>query len=945
MELFSLENVERTSVWFVGNQDCIPGGALEGGMGMAEYKGFSRLLLALLCTAVAGCGGGGGSGGGGETTLTTTPAPTEFNVSGTIQIPAGSVADDDVMQPTLALFQQNNTTSTAQDISNPSVTGGYVSLDSGRYQDSRFSYSADPVDIYSVRLLKGQVVTLVAFPAESGTSAVDLKTSLILRAVDGDPAATLPVSNVDAKSITVTDTDDYYIEVYADEGPVLYLLTVSQGVAAANHSLSMAYDFVPGEVLVKLKESSLAGVSASAFSLLGDAQLNESAKGQLESIKGLTHVAGNSKHGMKMKIDLTVPRATMNKASVNLQDWPEEQREKLETINYIETLKARDDVEWAEPNYIRKAFAETDNPLYTAQWHYPLINVPDAWSVAVTGTGVKVAVIDTGIAGAHADFQGKILNTGYDFVSLVSIAGDGDGLDDNPEDMGGSFHGSHVAGTIAAANNMIGGVGVAYGADIMPLRVLGIDGSGNDADIAQAILYAAGIDNDSGVTLGGNEIASIINLSLGGSGFSNSLKSAVDAAVNKGIIVVAAAGNENSSVPSYPAAFSNVISVSAVGQTRELAPYSNFGSTINVAAPGGDMSQDANGDGNADGVLSTVNASYYSWFQGTSMAAPHVAGVAALMKQVNSGLTAAEFSTWLASGDITDDLGALGRDDLFGYGLINASKAVEKAGQTIPAFLSINPQSMSFDGLDTSSQLTLAQGGTGSVVVTEISAVDNEDPADNWLTVDPAGVTGDGLRTYTVNVNRSGKGEGTSYSGKVTVKFTVDGGVEQSKAIPVLMTVPDPSKVATVGDLFVGLIERSKQEAAENALNQGQESVVIEIFEFQAAQENQGTYTYSFDDVPIGDYYVFASTNMDQDGLVSDLGEAQGDYPVVGDPTLIEVRDADISELNFNVGYLNFVEGLSTETTEQKKILRQVPESFLNISDESGEEQVIQKQY
>lgn len=916
---------------------------------MTEYKRFSSLVLALLFTAITGCGGGGG--GSGETALTigtggTTADPTTFTVSGTIQIPVGSVADDDVMQPTLALFPQNNTTSTAQDISNPSVTGGYVSSTSARYQDTRFSYSADPVDVYSVQLAKDQVVTLVAFPAESGSSAVDLKTTLVVKAVDGTPAPISSSSNVDAKSITVTDTDDYYIEVHADEGPALYLLTVSQGVSAANHSLSMAYDFVPGEVLVKLKESSSAGVSASAFSLFTDTEINDRAKSQLESIGGLTHIAGNSKHGMKMKIDLSVPAARVSQLSTRIQDWPEKQQQKWQTLEYIETLKERDDIEWAEPNYLRKAFAASaglpaDDPLYAAQWHYSLIDVPAAWTES-KGLDEIVAVIDTGIAGSHADLVNNIV-PGYDFVSLISIAGDGDGIDSDPEDEGGSFHGSHVAGTIAAVNNTVGGVGVAYEADIMPLRVLGIDGSGSDADIAQAILFAAGLANDSNTTPA--QSAGIINLSLGGPGFSNSLKSAVDAAVAQGVIVIAAAGNENSSSAFYPAAFSNVISVSAVGQTKERAPYSNFGSTISVAAPGGDMSQDANGDGNADGVLSTVNASFYSWFQGTSMAAPHVAGVAALMKSVNAGVNASTFKAKLESGELTDDLGAAGRDDSFGYGLINASKAMASAGRPVSAFLSINPQSISFDGLDTTTSVSMVMGGSGTpIVITGVTDIDNSSMADaSWLSVAEQSVNGDKLGTYIVSIDRSGLPVGSTYLGTINVAYT-DGGVAQpDKTISVLMTVPDPSKVATVGDLFVGLIERSKQEAAENALNQGQESVVIEIFEFQAAQENQGTYTYSFSDVPIGDYYVFASTNMDQDGLVSDLGEAQGDYPVVGDPSLIEVRDADISGLNFNVGYLNFVEGLSAETTQQKKILRQIPDSFLTV-DDKGEGQVVQKQ-
>ncbi|UZE95375.1 S8 family peptidase [Alkalimarinus alittae] len=917
---------------------------------MTEFKRFSSFVLTIVCTVIVGCGGGGGGDSEPLTVGTDTPtaAPTTFSVSGTIQIPAGSVADNDVMQSQLRLIPNNNAPSEAQSISNPSVTGGYVSAIPGTYTDARFTYDSDPRDIFSVKLLKDQIVTLVAFPADT-SSTVDWETTLVVRAVDGSSSGDTEGPDADAKSIKVTDSKEYLIEVYANEGPVLYLLTVSQGVADAKHSLLMAYDFVPGEVLVKLKEKPSSGASASALSSFSAFQANQRAKHQLEMIEGLSHLGGSSKHGMKMKIDLSAANARASRLSTQLQDWPQDQQEKWQTLEYIEALKARDDIEWAEPNYIRKAFAVSTgdpklDPLYPAQWHYSLIDVPAAWSKS-QGTGVVVAVIDTGIASNHNDLKANILPSGYDFISQDSISGDDEsGIDNNPEDEGGSFHGSHVAGTIAAVNNSVGGVGVAYEADIMPLRVLGTDGSGNDADIAQAILYAAGLDNDSNTKPA--KRAGVINLSLGGPGFSNSLKSAVDAAFNQGIILVAAAGNENSSAPFYPAAFSNVVSVSAVGQTKERAPYSNFGDTITVAAPGGDMSQDANGDGNADGVLSTINASVYAWYQGTSMAAPHVSGVAALMKEVDPSLTGADFITLLASEEITDDLGASGKDNQYGYGLINASKAMEKAGATIPAFLSINPQSISFDGLNTKTSLSMKMGGSGSTIaVTLVTDIDNGNMLDApWLTVSEQSVDGNKLGNYLVSIDRAGLAVGSTYSGTINVAYQKDGVPETPKTISVLMTVPDPNKVATVGELYVGLIERSKQEAAEDAILEGQENVLIEIFAFQTAQQNKGTYSYAFEDVPQGDYYVFASTNMDQDGLVSDVGEAQGDYPVVGAASLIEVRSADISGLDFNVGYQNVVEGVSVGGNDKNRIIRKIPDSFIVVDERNEDTKGIQRQ-
>jgi len=911
---------------------------------------FSRLLRVTLSVFVfsvilSACGGGGSSSGTPDTIANplpeepeVVPAPTVFNVSGTIQIPTGSLADDDSMESGEVLLVSNNSIGTAQVIINPSATGGYVSSGFGFYQDNRFFFDADPADFYSVSLLKDQVISLVSFPAESSSLASPQNVTMAVY----DSVGTLlnsTTSTPDSKSMTITASGDYFIEVRADQGPTLYLLTVSQGVTTTSQSLLMAADFVPGEVLVKLKEPDTESLSSK--STLTYSQANDRAKGQLALIDGLSHIGGSSKHGMRMQIDLSVPRSVMAQSLVNVQTWPDEIQQKWETLTYIESLKARDDVEWAEPNYVRKAFLTPTDPDYSKQWHYSQINLPEAWEVA-KGDGVTVAVIDTGIASLHTDLAANI-SGGYDFVSNISIAGDGDGYDPNPEDVGGNFHGSHVAGTVAAVEgNDVGGVGVAFNAKIMPLRVLGIDGSGNDADTAQAILYAARLANDSGSLP--NQAADIINLSLGGESFSNSLESAVNAAEAEGVIIIAAAGNENSSSLFYPAAFTNVISVSAVGQTKERAPYSNFGSTISVTAPGGNMLQNIDGDPYWDGIYSTINADDYAWFEGTSMAAPHVAGVAALMKSANGGLNSTTFKSMLELGKLTDDLGDTGRDDSYGYGLINASKALAAVGEPIPPFLSINPTRISFDGIDVSTLISMNKsGGDGAVIITSVTDTGSASITD-WLTVTAQpNVGSNGLGGYLVEIDRSGLEVNTSYSALINVVYEIDGAAPVTDSISVLMTVPDPSKVATVGTLFVGLIERSVQEAAEDAVNQEEDDVLIEIFDFQTAVENQGTYTYSFNDIPIGDYYVFASTNMDQDGIVSDYGEAQGDYPVVGAPTLITVSDADITGLNFTVNYLNFVEGQSTELNAKPEIIRMIPDEFLPENSEIEPQEILKQ--
>ncbi len=321
----------------------------------------------------------------------------------------------------------------------------------------------------------------------------------------------------------------------------------------------------------------------------------------------------------------------------------------------LNSLKNEPGVIYAERNAYAYALMVPNDPYYKYQWHMTRIGVEDAWDLA-TGTGVIVAVVDTGIKQTLEDLANTQFVPGYDFVN-----------DDNdPTDDEG--HGSHVAGTIAqSTNNGVGVVGVAFNAKLMPVKVLDFRGSGTYDDIADGIYYA--VDNG----------ADIINMSLGGSSSLSVLEDAVNYAWSHGVVIVCAAGNESSSDPSYPAAYDAAISVSATTSIDTLASYSNYGSTIDIAAPGGD-SGDNNGDGYDDMILqntfSRTGEGYY-FYAGTSMASPHVAGTAALVKSANPNLTNAEIRDILES--TAEDLGDPGWDQYFGNGLVNAYAAVQSA--------------------------------------------------------------------------------------------------------------------------------------------------------------------------------------------------------------------------------------------------------------------------
>ena len=356
-------------------------------------------------------------------------------------------------------------------------------------------------------------------------------------------------------------------------------------------------------------------------------------------------------------------------------------------------------VEYAEPDRILQALATPNDTQYGQQWHYYEatggLNLPPAWDKS-TGSGVTVAVIDTGYR-PHADLAANIV-AGYDFIGDIAVSNDSDGRDSNPQDPGdavaagecgtgssaqsSSWHGTHVAGTIAAiTNNGSGVAGVAYNARVQPVRVLGKCG-GYTSDIADGIVWASG-GTVAGVPANATP-SRVINMSLGGSGSCDATsQNAINAARSRGTVVVVAAGNSNANAANFsPASCTGVITVAATDRTGARAYYSNFGANVAVAAPGGDMRASA-----ANGILSTLNnganapgTDTYAYYQGTSMATPHVAAVVALMLAKNSTLTPDQVATAL-KGSTRPFPGICSQ---CGTGIVDASAAVDAAGGTTP---------------------------------------------------------------------------------------------------------------------------------------------------------------------------------------------------------------------------------------------------------------------
>ena len=362
-------------------------------------------------------------------------------------------------------------------------------------------------------------------------------------------------------------------------------------------------------------------------------------------------------------------------------------------------LKARDaNVEYAEPDRLMTAMATPNDPRYADQWDlYETtggLRLPTAWDIS-TGAGINVAVIDTGYR-PHVDLAGQVL-PGYDFIASTAIAGDGDGRDSDAQDPGdwvtagqcaagvpaqdqsSSWHGTHVAGTIAAkTNNGIGVAGVAYNAKIVPVRVLGKCG-GYTSDIADGIIWASG-GTVPGIAVNPNK-ARVLNLSLGGGGACDiTTQTAINGARSRGAVVVVAAGNSAMNASSFtPASCAGVVVVAASTRSGGRAYYSNYGSIVDVAAPGGDT---------GNGILSTINTGTrapagdgYTAYSGTSMAAPHVAGVAALMLAKNPALTPDQVEVKLKASARAFPAACSG----CGAGIVDATAALSGAVPAPPA--------------------------------------------------------------------------------------------------------------------------------------------------------------------------------------------------------------------------------------------------------------------
>lgn len=812
-------------------------------MPIPAVQRFAPMLAGLF--ALTGCGGGGGGGAGSQPPVAASDSP----LAGQIAIEAGSRIDQDTMDELSRFGSQP--ASDGQVLPVNFILAGYVSGASGSYgsvNGQNFSFRADPEDIFSVPMAEGEVLRLVSLGSRAGDP------QLRLTLADGSGtnyADTDPVNGVAEVTLGANMPErNYRVEVTASGSvPARYVLVKAVSAQLGSFSLDWPdYQFAAEEAIVTLAPQ---------------------AQGTAAALSAQTAVAarqlGDSDWLMRMP-------ARANPSGVQHRSASDE------TLDWITELRKTPGVVSAVPNY---RFTSTASPvnekLYPLQWHYDLINGPVAWQLAPDGgVGVEVAVLDSGLFSPsgtsdwHPDLNANV-GGGFDFVDN----------DNYPEDPGSSvgssvFHGTHVAGTVGAvvqgtSNSTGQGIGgVAFKSTIVPVRVLGEGGTGSSDDLIAAVRWVTGQS-------GGGKKADVVNLSLGGLPRIQQLEDAIAFGVQQGMIFVGAAGNSATSQQSFPAASANVLAVSAVDAAGRLASYSNFGSWIDLAAPGGDASRDGNNDGRADVVWSTgaVEGSSgfeasYTGLQGTSMAAPHVAGVMALLKQQDSNRDYSAIRGLLEAGELTNYSGS--RSDQLGYGVLDASRALQASGNV--TVLSPSPSQVLL-GNETSleQRVILEKIGTDNVTNFSIS----QPPA--WFSVTQTNLSGGAIALDFV-LNESALEENVSYRDVLRVTYTSD--QERTVDIPVVAQVLSDEFARTAGTHFVLLVSTTPNEdgffEAESQLAVDPENGSYS-FRFK---RDDGVEPKSLNEVAPGSYYLVAGSDIDGDGIICQPGEACAEYPVSG---------------------------------------------------------------
>ncbi len=869
--------------------------------------------LVCLTLWLAACGGGGGS-----------PTPNGHTLSGRIALASNSAADsdlNDVGQVNQGRYVVNDLPTQAQRVTAPLLLVGTVNQPGTGPAGNNFS-PGDADDWLEVELVAGQVVELESAMdpvlSVSNPNAADL--DLYVRSVDDTLTGQSIGTSTRYECVRVTRTTTYRINVYAFSSASIYNLRIGAPGTAADCAESTAAPVaVAGQLIAQPRASAalqtlaVPGLSAPAGATAERRPhlltLADTPAARLQALRAVRGQAVPSPVKETRQIGATLAAAAE-------ADSPAQRQTDL--LKLAKALQATGAYDYVQPNHIHQrlqvpqlvgTFPPNDRSYVYQRWHYEQINLPAAMArIAALATQPAqrpiVAVIDDGVVLNHPDLAPQLFSNGRAFISTTT---EGDGnlpSGDNTARASDQpvFHGTHVAGTVAASTfDGIGGAGVAPMAQILPLRVFPPAGGATTLDIVNAMRYAARLSNNSGLLPARR--ADVINMSLGSdSACEPAFRDAIAAVRAAGVAVVVAAGNSAAPVGS-PANCAGAIAVSALDAQRQRTPYSNFGAQIALAAPGGDTRRSTTGTGVADAVYSDVatfdvngqRQPAFGGMQGTSMAAPHVAGVLALMRYVHPALTVDEIDALLAAGSLGDDLGSAGRDTTYGHGLVNARKAVDAAlalaggASAPPGVVVASPSQLDLGGLATSAALDL---GVSAATTEQVVSVSSDNAA--VTVVAPVGATG-GLGRYTVQVNRAPLAVGTHYA---NLTFTLS--TSRTLVVPVTLRkfASGDSTAGDLGPIYVLLIDPDSGNTVDFT---------------RAERATDGSLSWRYAGYAGSKVSVVAGSDLDNDDFICQRGEACGAYPLLtanGTPEVITLT-GDRSDLDLQVAPLS---GIAIQT-------------------------------
>jgi len=847
-------------------------------------------LVSAAVLAVSACGGGGSGGSTGGPVSPPPPPPppppVTFELSGQVLADPVFEVDGDLNDENDVPLS-NNSLVQAQLINSETEIRGYVTRFETNRAGDNFRQTADPSDFFEASLLAGQVISL-SIADFSGTNG-DIDLDLYLLDSSGGLVSSSIAFSSQIEQVTVLRDGNYFIEVDAFRGASNYSLTISSGATTTpQNGGQVNVDNMRLDQVVQLRSG------ANAFSgRLKETNTDGSifqAPSAFDDVRPM--IIDPSSLSMAEDGPFSLDHAEKKLGLTPNQINDPAYRAKLALLHHIKSSNGEARADVLAPAHVKTLHASPPpDPLL--QWNLPLTEweeaLDDLEAVIPNPERPLIAILDSGVFSAHPAIA-PVLTDARDFVP-ETIDGDGfdgeaeedvDINDPNPDDCF-DFHGTHVASTAVAptglseirGRTMVGGLPFA---DLMMLKL----GYNRDpqcrfivGDVAGAIRYAAGLPNSSGQLP--DRPADVINMSFGGPEPNPATRAAIRDAVAAGVIIVASAGNdgeESVQFPNYPAAFPDVISVAAIDINADRAPYSSFYPQVEIAAPGGDGRFDRNGDGLADAIVGGVarpnsgNTDFeprYALYQGTSMAAPHVAAGFALMKSIYPELTSDEAHRLIEEGLLTTDLATPGRDSETGFGLMSFRKMVDVAlelrdgGFELPADFRIDPTSVDLGNLSSGTELTVSRSGNPTFTIDSLAFTASN--LDDTQLLDPVAVEVDaeGFGRYEISIDRS-RIQAGSYVAEVIISAS-DG---RTKSVPVTFRIPDASLAAETGP-------------ARFALQQLQNGSFETVLEFVVTSGAGADFTLT--DVGEGDFRLIFTTDMDNDGEICDAGEIGGTYP------------------------------------------------------------------